>query len=292
MTQITDLLVFIFLKMIEMLLKILPRSTALSIGRIAGRLLYSTGFRKKVVIKNMTHVNLCPPDQMEPLIKKLYCTTSMYAVDFLRRGNIPITRIHDIETVEQILERKKGMIAILAHFGNWELLAQLFGSKFKGLHVIAKKMNNPFTNKWLEQKRTSTKVETIYKEQALRKMIQALAANEIIAILIDQSGGKHGTEALFLGKPANTVKTVAGLVQKSRCPMVSTYALILEDTSYEIIIDEVVAPDTSGLDQEAAIKVYQNQHNAILSSWIRKYPEHYFGWFHKRFKGFLSYSKP
>ncbi len=240
----------------------------------------------------MRHVELCPPEQMEALVRKVYLTTSRYAVDFLRNGKVPVSSINSIETVEKILERKKGMIAILAHFGNWELLAQLFGSRFPALHVIAKKMKNPYTHDWLERKRTAAKVETIYREQALRKMLQAIAKNGIVAILIDQRGGQHGSAALFLDKRANTVKTVAGIVLKTNCPVVSTYALMREDSTYDIVIDEVSPPDVAGLDQEEAIKVYQNQHNQILSSWIRKYPEHYFGWFHKRFKGMVDYRQP
>lgn len=180
----------------------------------------------------------------------------------------------------------------MAHFGNWELLAQLFGNRFEALHVIAKKMNNPYTHNWLERKRTAAHVETIYREQALRKMLQAISRNGIVAILIDQRGGQHGSAALFLDKRASTVKTVAGIVYKTNCPVVSTYSLMREDSTYEIVIDEVPPPDVAGLDQEEAIKVYQNQHNQILSSWIRKYPEHYFGWFHKRFKGMVDYSRP
>lgn len=292
MIKIADFLTYLFLRIVETILSILPRKIALSIGNVAGLLLYTLRFRKKVVLNNMRHVDLCSAEQMETLIRKVYFTTSRYAVDFLRNGKVPVSSVNSIETVEMILQRKQGMIAILAHFGNWELLAQLFGSRFPALHVIAKKMNNPYTNDWLERKRTTANVDTIYRDQALRKMLQAISKNGIVAILIDQRGGKHGTEALFLDKKASTVKTVAGIVHKTNCPVVSTYALMCEDSTYEIVIDEVPPPDVAGLDQEEAIKVYQNQHNQILSSWIRKYPEHYFGWFHKRFHGTVNYNLP
>lgn len=292
MIKIADFLTYLFLRIVEKTLSILPRNIALIIGNIAGLLLYLLGFRKKVVLNNMRHVELCPPEQMEALVRKVYFTTSKYAVDFLRNGKVPVSSVNGIEAVDKILERKQGMIAILAHFGNWELLAQLFGSRFPALHVIAKKMNNPYTNDWLEKKRTASNVETIYREQALRKMLQAISKNGIVAILIDQRGGGHGSPALFLDKRASTVKTVAGIVHKTNCPVVSTYALMRKDSTYEIVIEEVLPPDVAGLDQEEAIIVYQNQHNQILSSWIRKYPEHYFGWFHKRYKGMVDYSRP
>jgi KDO2-lipid IV(A) lauroyltransferase len=292
MIKIADFLTYLVLRIVETTLSILPRNIALFIGNVAGLLLYTLKFRKKVVLNNMRHVELCPAEQIEALIRKVYLTTSQYAVDFLRNGKVPISSISGIETAEKILERKQGLIAILAHFGNWELLAQVFGSHFPSLHVIAKKMHNPYANAWVEKKRTAANVETIYREQALRKMLQAIAKNGIVAILIDQRGGAHGSAALFLDKRASTVKTVAGIVLKTNCPVVSIYALMREDSTYEIVIDEVPPPDVTGLDQEAAILVYQNLHNQILSTWIRKYPEHYFGWFHQRFKGMVDYSRP
>lgn len=280
---------YLFLLLTEKLLTLLPRKAALFMGRIGGFILYIIGFRKKIVINNMIHVALCTPEMMEPLIKDLYCMMGMYAVDFVRTKTPPIHEIKGLEILRKLLENKKGLIPILAHLGNWELLASLFGKEFSRLCVIAKKMNNTYVNAWLEKKRTDSHVEVIYREHALRRMLQVLSVNGLVAILIDQRGGGHGTEALFLDKPASTVKTVAGIVYKTGCPVVSTYALMRDDLSYDVFIEEVPVIDTDGMSQEEAIKAYQNLHNAVLSSIIRKNPKHYFGWFHKRFKGKVNY---
>jgi KDO2-lipid IV(A) lauroyltransferase len=240
----------------------------------------------------MKHVELCTPEIMEPIVRDLYCTMGMYAVDFLRKKTPPVHEVRYLEIVRKLLEKKRGLIAILSHFGNWELLASLFGSEFSRLGVIAKTMNNPYINAWIEKKRTDSHVEVIYKEQALRKMLQVIAQNGTIAILIDQRGGHHGTESLFLDKPASTVKTVAGIVQKTGCPVVSAYSLMRDDLSYDIVIEEVPEIDTKGMGQEEAVKAHQELHNQILSSIIRKYPSHYFGWFHQRFKGTVNYRQP
>jgi lauroyl/myristoyl acyltransferase len=165
---------YLFLLLTEEVLTLLPRKAALFLGRTGGFLMYTAGFRKKIVVNNMIHVELCPPDMMESTIKDLYCMMGMYAVDFLRRKAPPIHEIKGLEIVRKLLENKKGLIPILAHLGNWELLASLFGKEFSRLGVIAKKMNNTYVNAWLEKKRTDSHVEVIYREQALRKMLQVL----------------------------------------------------------------------------------------------------------------------
>jgi lauroyl/myristoyl acyltransferase len=94
----------------------------------------------------------------------------------------------------------------------------------------------------------------------------------------------------FLGKETSTVRTVAGLVHKTGCAVMPTYALLRDDGSYDIVIAEAPPPDLSGKTDEQCVAAYQLQHNDILSGWIREHPEHWFGWFHKRFRESIRYN--
>jgi lauroyl/myristoyl acyltransferase len=121
-------------------------------------------------------------------------------------------------------------------------------------------------------------------------MLEALNIKKgLVAILIDQHAGQHGTMIPFLGKEANTVRTVAGIVKKTQCAVLPTYSILQKDGTYDVFISEAPMLDLTGKSDEQAIEAYQIQHNDIISEWIRKYPEHYFGWFHKRYRGIISY---
>ena len=61
------------------------------------------------------------------------------------------------------------------------------------------------------------------------------------------------------------------------------------DGSYDIEISSAEPPDCTGLSDDEAISAIQAQHNEIIGSWIRQHPEHWFGWFHKRFKEHIKY---
>jgi len=214
-----------------------------------------------------------------------------YISDFLRSGDTKIPyRVHNFEKLQNAVDEKNGIIAILAHIGNWEILAQIYGKTVDKLNVIAKPMKNQYVDKWLADKRSSTGVTTIYAQQALRKMMDVLGKQKgVVAILIDQHAGAHGTMVPFLGKDANTVRTVAGIVRKTNCAVVPTYSIMQPDGSYDIYIDRIQNPDTTGLSDDEAIALLQRQHNDIISQWIRNYPEHYFGWFHKRYRNIIGY---
>lgn len=282
---------FYCLLVLEKILSIIPRSFILPFGALIGGILYHTGIYMKTVKGNMRHAGYWTEEEIDSITKKLYSNIGKYIIDFLRSSKSkPVYRVQNFEIIEKLQTKNKGIICILAHFGNWEFLAEIFGNKVSDLNVIAKAMKNSRVDEWLANKRSKTGVTTIYTNQALRKMIEVIKRNGLVAILIDQHAGKHGTMVPFLGKPANTVRTVAGIIQKTGCSVVSSYAIMRKDGSYDIVIDESAEPDLNGKNDEECILEYQKLHNEIISDWIKNNPEHYFGWFHKRFRNLISYN--
>jgi Kdo2-lipid IVA lauroyltransferase/acyltransferase len=278
------------LRALQTLMSLPPRSIALKFGALIGNCLYLSGAYRNIVRKNMEFTGLWTREEMRVITKKLYRTFGRYAVDFLRgKNNHPPHQVYNYELLPRLLDRGKGVIVLLGHFGNWEILADMFGSRVGCLNVVAKPMHNNLVDKWLASKRTAAKVGTIYVEKALRKIYDVLKKNQILAILIDQHAGSQGTMVPFLGKEASTVRTVAGFACKTGCGVLPTYALLREDDSYDIMISVAPELDTTEMSADQAIDAYQRQHNDILSSWIKEHPEHWFGWFHKRFRGSISY---
>ena len=282
---------YFLLRFLQFFLGLLPRPVALKIGSLTGYFLYAAGVYRRIVRKNLELVNFWSARESAAITRNLYRNMGRYAVDFLRtrKKNLQY-RTHHFETIDTLRKNGKGAIVLLAHFGNWEILADLFGSRVETLHVVAKPMKNPLVDRWLAKKRDAASVKTIYMAKALRPILAALKNNDLIAVLIDQrAGGGQGTLSPFLGKETATVRTVAGLVHKTGCGVLPVYAIMQKDGSYDIEISSAKPPDCAGLSAEDAISKIQAQHNEIIGSWIRQYPEHWFGWFHKRFKEHVRY---
>jgi lauroyl/myristoyl acyltransferase len=71
---------------------------------------------------------------------------------------------------------------------------------------------------------------------------------------------------------------------KTHCRVVGAYALLAEDNTYQIVLEELPpAPEN------ASIPILLDRHNDLVSGWIRQHPEHWFGWFHRRFRDVLAY---
>ncbi|MDG5814048.1 lysophospholipid acyltransferase family protein [Chitinispirillales bacterium ANBcel5] len=291
--HLTYNLEYIFLRIVQSAFKALPRRVALTIGLLLGTFLYFSGAYRKTVKKNLQHTGIIPESEIKKFTYSLYRNMGLYITDFLRGGaKTPPYNVQNFDLINEKLRRGNGVIVLLAHLGNWEILADIFGSKVGNVNVVAKPMKNPIVENWLHKKRCGANTNTIYTRNALRKMYEALIKNQCVAILIDQHVSKKmGTPAPFLGKTANTVRTVAGLIKKTGTPVVVVHGIMTKNYSYDIHIQEIQPPDLTGLSNDEAITMLQTQHNDVLSELIRKYPEHWFGWFHKRFKGYINYKE-
>jgi KDO2-lipid IV(A) lauroyltransferase len=278
------------LRSLEVMTRLLPRKICLAFGAFLGACLYVFRVYRNVVDTNMDHVGLFDARKRKKIIRSLYRNTGRIFADFLRPSDLPPPYyVNNLDIAKKVFSRGKGSIVVLAHFGNWEALASVFGLQFYDLNVLAKPMRNRLVEKWLVAKRNRAHVTPIYASQALRKMLTVLRRGGIIAMLIDQYAGGQGTPAPFLGKTANTVRTVAGLLHKTDCGIVFAYALLQKDGKYRIEMEEGPALSTPHSEQDRFIADYQKAHNEVLSRWITEYPEHYFGWFHRRFKDYISY---
>jgi KDO2-lipid IV(A) lauroyltransferase len=282
---------YVLIRCIEYAVNALPRGIYLRLGSLLGSAMYYTGIYRKVLKTNLDYVAIFDKKAESALTKNLYKNTVKVWMDFLRPAtSLPPYVVHNMETLKTIMARNTGSIAVLAHIGNWELLARIFGTVVGDLNVLARPMKNPLVERWLLSKRKSGHVEQIYASGSLRKILTVLKRNGIVAMLIDQYAGDQGTSVPFLGKPANTVRSVAGIHYKTGCSIIFAYALLEKDNTYRVEIEEGPMLDALKMDRESFIAACQKAHNDVLSDLIRQYPDQYFGWFHRRFKDTISYS--
>lgn len=284
------LLEFLLLRLFLFFANLFPRKAWLKLGEKAGILLLKVGFYRSIVVKNLQFVGLWSESEQEVLIHKIYATMGRYAADFL----LPMKSLPElqIQGLELLKPASQPFIFFLGHFGNWELLPAIFPRDKKKLVIIAKPMNNPLVEKWLSKKRQRWNCRILHPRHAVRKALESLERGESVALLSDQYSGKMGRVATFMKKETHCIRTAAGLTQKSGCPALSAVALMQKDGSYQVLIEAPKAPANKAEkmnDQDSQIMACLKTHNDLLSKWILRYPEHWFGWFHRRFRESVNY---
>ncbi len=176
----------------------------------------------------------------------------------------------------------KGMIAVSGHIGNWELGVQLL-SRFKPVAAIARKMNNPYVDRLVNERRKRANLLLISKyDNPIRKARAALKNAGALAMLTDLNARKRGIIVDFLGRPASTYPTAALLHLATGAPICFGSCIRLGPASYRFSVHDPIIHERTG-DNKRDIREITEAINRELEAVVRKYPEQYL-WGHRRWR--------
>ncbi len=187
-------------------------------------------------------------------------------------------RYEGFEHFEQARRRGKGVLFATAHLGNWELSAFAHALLATPMHVVVRPLDNPRVDALVGRRRTMSGNRLIEKKNFARGILQALAANEAVGILIDQNASlDNGVFVNFFGIPACAGAGFARLAAHTGAAVIPGFALWSEPEQQfvlrfypEVLITGDVQEDTERL-------------HAVLETVIREYPDQWL-WIHRRWK--------
>lgn len=191
-------------------------------------------------------------------------------------------KYENIELIESIHKRNKGLILISGHFGNWELLAFSAGLFSElGMNIVVKPQSNRIVDEKLNSYRTIYNNKLIPMGNAARPLINIIRNKGIIAFLVDQSAPPEEVFVNFFGRPAATYEAPAMLALKFDVPIIMGFAERLEDGTYFVKLLELEHSDLKF--NKEGIRELTKRHVEILEIAVRKMPGHW-AWQHKRWK--------
>jgi KDO2-lipid IV(A) lauroyltransferase len=292
--------IYLILKGFSFFINLLPETTSLWIGRQIGRLLYLLdGEHRRVAFQNLHQAfgDEKSEKELRTIAQRTFQNLGMMVAEFFR---IPKMKVDDYKrtvTVEgleealKILDRKKGGLLLVGHFGNWELMG--FMSKVIGhpILVIAKPVKqNPRIDAWITEIRKKAGLEIIPPEMATRKVIKALSQNRVVGILIDQRAKRsQGVWVDFFGKKAPTTPGLAVLALKTGAPVVPVFMIRDGFKKHRLLIKEPLQLVNTG-DFKKDVETNTQLFNQTLEAVIRQYPDQWF-WVHQRWERKKGMSK-
>lgn len=198
------------------------------------------------------------------------------------RGTLRKTVIRGMEHFEKARAKGKGVIFITGHCGNWELLAIMSSYKVAPLSVVARPLNNPYLNTFLEKARSRYGNRAIYKKGALRAILATLKDGGLVGILMDQAVlPDEGYVISFLGRGAWTTKMPALLARKTGAPAVPVF-IRRTGEGHEITVHPEVSL-SSNSNQEEAVREDTERFSSFIEDYIRENPSQWL-WMHRRWK--------
>jgi len=225
------------------------------------------------------------PEKTEREIRRLkirmFRNFAKYLVDFFRfskldteyiKRNIKIENIHYID---EALAKGKGVIALSAHIGNWELggvVIALLGYPF---WAVALPHKHKAVNNFFNSQRESKGMMVIPLGKAVRRCFNLLKENKIVALAGDRDFTERGLVLDFFGKPAFFPEGPAAFALKTGAVIVPAFMVRNKDDSFTLKMEKPVEfnpTNDKGKDLVELIKRYK----MIFEDYIRRYPEQWY----------------
>jgi KDO2-lipid IV(A) lauroyltransferase len=164
-----------------------------------------------------------------------------------------VRKVNGWDAVESARSHGSGLILLTPHIGCFEIISQYLSLRFP-LTALAPA-----------------------DVRGVRLLLKALKNGEAVGILPDQVPAQgDGEWANFFGRPAYTMTLAARLAQRTRAPVVITYAIRLpRGAGYELSFEPMPPPEP----EESPARHL----NRALENVIRRFPEQYI-WSYNRYK--------
>jgi len=269
----------------------LPMRVLQLAGTLLGRILMILS-SKRVAITLDNIKNAFPEDDEEfhnALLKGSYANLGIVLLEiaamyFLSNEQVAQRmKFKNIELIQHILAKGKGIVIISGHLTNWEYLAFTAGIHAQcSFLLVAKSQKNPFIDAAITALRRRGGNKTVDMDKAARPLIQALQHNQPVALLIDQAADpqKDALIPLF-GRNAVVFEAPAAMALRFGTPLV--FAVPIRDAQgyYSVTLTEIKTDDLTSTKED--IVELTRRHTAFLEQAITEHPDQW-TWQHNRWK--------
>jgi KDO2-lipid IV(A) lauroyltransferase len=289
----TSYITYLFLRGFSLFVNFLPEGFALWLGRQLGRMaFYMDWGHRKTSLENLRTAFKQEKTEQElyAIAQRTFQNLGMMAVEFFRIPRMGVetfkknVRIEGLGKALGLLEKKRGGLLLIGHFGNWELMGLMSRVIGNPIMVIAKPMKkNRWVDEFITKIRNAAGLEVISNVKASRKVVKALSQNRVVGILIDQRAKRsEGVWAEFFGRKAPTTPGLAVLAMKTGAPVLPVFMIRNGFQKHRLIIQEPLELIHTG-DIQKDVEANTQLFNDTLESMIRQYPDQWF-WLHQRWE--------
>jgi KDO2-lipid IV(A) lauroyltransferase len=192
-------------------------------------------------------------------------------------------KLRDVEPLMSLILARRPVVIVTAHFGNFELGGYLLGLLGFPTFTVARNLDNPYLDDFVERFRGATGQTIIPKNGGYDQIVAALAAGGTMTLLADQYAGPKGCWVQFFNRPASAHKAIGLLSLDYDAPIaICSVRRLDKPLQFEMRLWEVLDPRdvTARID---SIRDLTQWYTAKLEEMIREAPEQYW-WLHRRWK--------
>ena len=273
------------------LIGLFPRKLAQRIANLLGRILFSIVKKHRMIaIDNLTYAfgHEKTPEEIEKIARQVFI--NLVKVVFEVGWSLHLKEsqfaehfnIDGFRHMKNAYEKGKGVLALTAHFGNWELFP-IIGAIIKfPINIVVRPLDFKPLDHFMFNLRTRFGGKIIPKERSIHTIIKSLHRGEIVVLLMDQNVDWYeGVFVDFMGHRACTSKGLALFALKTGAPVVPVF-MVRETSGFRTEFGPEIITAKTG-DRQKDIENNTREYNRVIENIIRRYPDQWF-WIHQRWK--------
>jgi len=289
--KLIDKAVYLGLQLFFSILGKFSLQTGASLGKFLGKIwFFLDKHHKKITIDNLSHAYGHEMSRKEiiTLARKIFNNTARMLFEYAwfyspgSKHDSGFFCVKGMEHLKAAHAKKKGVLLLSAHLGNFELTAALVSIVDFPITVVYRKIKSKPFDLLVQKNRESVGAKLFPLHNALDGVSQALEQGNLIGLLMDQNvGRKRGVFIDFFGRKACANPGLSKLALQTGAPVIPVF-IYREKGKFIFEIQPELPLIKTGDITNDILKNTQIQ-NITIEKIVRRYPEQWF-WVHRRWK--------
>ncbi|MEX0978306.1 MAG: lipid A biosynthesis acyltransferase, partial [Pirellulales bacterium] len=230
--NIVDYLGYLVVRLFVCVVQAMSVETCAGVARGLAKICASVlKIRRRLVEDNLKHAfpNM-PPDERKRLFRQMWEHLFLLVIEVIHaprkihqtNWRDYVTLINAPDMIRAFFDDRPTML-ISGHYGNFELSGFVLGVLGFPSFTIARTLDNPYLDRFLNEFRGMTGQYILPKSGSSGAVEAVLKRGGILAFLADQHAGRKGCWVEFFGRPASSHKGIALFTLTSEAPTLFCY---------------------------------------------------------------------
>ena len=259
---------------------------------VLGRLFFAlAGQRRRITIDNLQRAfgGEKSPTEIESIARRVFENLCRMIFEIgwamrLKESDFPkFFKLTGVPDYEKALAKGRGVLLLIAHFGNWELLPIVAHMTRMPVRIVYRPMDLTGLDLFFKENRARFGgVPVPTHRGAMQRIYRALRRGCPVGMLMDQGVDWYdGVFVDFFNRRAATNNGMAILALKSQAPVVPLF-LIRRSRGFEAVFGPELPLIVTG-DQTRDLEANTQLYNRVVEAYTRKFTDQWF-WIHHRWK--------
>lgn len=213
--------------LVECLASWMPGSWVFHAGEwLAGVLWHVLPKRRRIVLRNLriAFAGEMELPEIHALAKRCFRRSGANLISGAHTARLSADKLHQVlelenrDLLETALSKRRGVVLLLSHMGNWELLSRLihFFPEDTPTGALYRPLNNVLMDRRVQLRREADGTRMFSKRDPFHRITGFLRGGGVVGVLVDQRVGINGDSVRFCGRLTKASPLPSLLARRTR----------------------------------------------------------------------------